>query len=150
MPLIGREKVTKAINNIVTEQNEKVKEVWIKGLSDVITQTPVRFKDGGRLKNNWFLTVGRPSESTRGKNARGSASFSSLNKMPSFVLGKTIYFTNNMKYAAVVEYGGYPKNPKRGTYIGGGQYQILSQNGYSKQAPAGMVRIQINKMKNKL
>ena len=149
MPLIGLDKVEKAIDNIVLEQNKKVKAIYIQGLSAVITGTPVHFKDGGRLRNNWFLTTGKPSNSTRGKNKSGSGSQSSLSKMPSYVLDKTIYFTNNMPYANVVEYGGYPKNPKYGTWTGNG-FQKLSQNGYSKQSPSGMVRINITKMRNKL
>lgn len=149
MPLIGLSKVQKAVDNLVAEQNEKVKAVYIQGLSAVITMTPVSFKDGGRLRNNWFLTVNAPSNSTRNGNPRGNASYSSLGKMPDYVLDKTIYFTNNMDYANVVEFGGYPKNPKYGTWTGSG-FQKLSQNGYSKQAPAGMVRINLKKMANKL
>ena len=149
MPLIGLDRVEKAIDNIVLEQNKKVKAIYIQGLSAVITGTPVHFKDGGRLRNNWFLTTEKPSQSTRGPSSGGSASYSSLSKMPDYVLDKTIYFTNNMPYANVVEYGGYPKNPKYGTWTGSG-FQKLSQNGYSKQAPSGMVRIQLVKMRNKL
>lgn len=149
MPLIGLDEVEKAIDNIVLEQNKKVKAIYIQGLSAVITGTPVSFKDGGRLRNNWFLTTEKPSQSKRGSNSRGSASYSSLSKMPDYVLDKTIYFTNNMPYANVVEFGGYVKNPKYGTWTGSG-FQKLSQNGYSKQAPAGMVRIQLVKMRNKL
>ncbi len=57
MPLIGLDKVEKAIDNIVLEQNKKVKAIYIQGLSAVITGTWVHFKDGGRLRNNWFLTT---------------------------------------------------------------------------------------------
>jgi hypothetical protein len=149
MPLIGLDKVEKAIDDLVVETNNKVKSIWVQGLSDIITMTPVHFQDGGRLRNNWFLTVNKPSGSTRNGNPRGNASYSSLGNMPDYVLGKTFYFTNNMPYANVVEYGGYPNNPKYGTWTGSG-FQKLSQNGYSKQAPAGMVRINIKKMVNKL
>jgi hypothetical protein len=149
MPLIGLDKVERAIDNIVLEQNKKVKAIYIQGLSAVITGTPVHFKDGGRLRNNWFLTTEKPSQSTRGPNSRGSASYSSLSKMPDYVLDKTIYFTNNMPYAVTVEYGLYPKNPKLGTWTGN-QYQKLSQNGYSKQAANGMVRVSLTKMRAKL
>jgi hypothetical protein len=149
MPLIGLDKVEKAIDNIVLEQNKKVKAIYIQGLSAVITGTPVHFSDGGRLRNNWFLTTEKPSQSTRGPNSRGSASYSSLSKMPDYVLDKTIYFTNNMPYAVTVEYGLYPKNPKLGTWTGN-QYQKLSQNGYSKQAANGMVRVSLTKMRAKL
>ena len=135
MPLIGLDKVEKAIDNIVLEQNKKVKAIYIQGLSAIITMTPVHFKDGGRLRNNWFLTTGKPSSGSNRK-AEGEASTGSHNsvaKMPDFVMDKTIYFTNNLPYASVVEYGGYPKNPKRGTNTslikGEPEYQFLSING---------------------
>ena len=149
MPLIGLRNIEKAIDKLVSNQNDKVKAVWIQGLKAVITGTPVHFKDGGRLRNNWFLSEGKPSSSTRGKGSRGNGSFSSVDKMPDWILGKTMYFTNNMPCVNVVEYGGYPKNPKYGTWTGSA-FQKLSQNGYSKQAPAGMVRINLVKMRNKL
>lgn len=149
MPLIGLGKVEKAIDNLILDTNNEVKSIYIQGLSAVITGTPVHFSDGGRLRNNWFLTTEKPSQSTRGPNSRGSASYSSLSKMPDYVLDKTIYFTNNMPYAVTVEYGLYPKNPKLGTWTGN-QYQKLSQNGYSKQAANGMVRVSLTKMRAKL
>lgn len=149
MPLIGLEKVTKAIVDIKEDTNDFVKSVWVNGLTDIVTATPVYFDDGGRLRNNWFLTTRAPSKQTRGKNKRGNASYSSIGKMPDYILDKTVYFTNNMDYATVIEYGGYPQNPKYGTWTGS-SFQKLSQNGYSKQAPAGMVRINLKKMANKL
>jgi hypothetical protein len=156
MPLIGLDKVEKAIDNIVLEENKRVKAIYTKYLSAIITMTPVHFKDGGRLRNNWFLTTGKPSASSSRK-AEGEAatgSHNSVSKMPEFVMDKTIYFTNNLPYANVVEYGGYPKNPKKGTNTsltkGKPTYQFLSINGYSAQRPNGMVRINLVKMRNKL
>lgn len=149
MPLIGRERVDKAIDKLVANQNKRVKEVWTQGLKAIITATPVHFKDGGRLRNNWFLSVGQPDNSTRGKGRNGGESTQSVDKMPSWVLGKKLFFSNNLPYANVVEYGGYPKSPAKGTYTGS-SYQILSSNGYSKQAPSGMVRINLVKMRAKL
>jgi hypothetical protein len=149
MALIGLDKALGAIDAIRQEQNDNIRAVWIQGLKAIITATPVHFKDGGRLKNNWFLTKNKPSQSKRGKNRGGSGSFSSVDKMPRDVLGKEFYFTNNMPYANVVEYGGYPQNPVKGTWTGS-NYQKLSQNGYSRQAPSGMVRINLVKMRNRL
>ena len=155
MPLIGVGKVKKAVDSIVMEQNEKVKAVYIQGLSAVITMTPVSFKDGGRLRNNWFLTTEKPSQSY-GREPEGRAatgSHASVAKMPSYVLDKVIYFTNNSPYANIVEYGLYPKNPKLGSFTGS-QYQKLSTNGYSdqlpKESPRGMARTAIVKMKRQL
>ena len=156
MPLIGLNKVKKAVDKIVDDQNKKVKAIYIQGLSAIITMTPVHFKNGGRLRNNWFLTVDKPSSRSNrkpeGKAATGS--YADLQKMPEYVIDKTIYFTNNLPYANVVEFGGFPKNPKKGTNTslvkGKPNYQFLSRNGYSIQRPTGMVRINLTKMRNKL
>ena len=147
MPIKGRDKVDKAIQAKVNASNDLVKAVYFKGLSEVIEKTPVHFKDGGRLKNNWFLSVGSPyNASTLIAHEKGANSFMQLGRIPKMVLGKKIYFTNNLVYAPIVEYGGYPLNVKRGTYIGGGKYQKLSAGGYSRQAPSGMARIALNNM----
>lgn len=60
MPVRGMGRVNKAIDKRVDDVNKGVKAVYFKGLSEVIEMTPVHFKDGGRLKNNWFLTTGSP------------------------------------------------------------------------------------------
>ena len=49
---------------------------------------------------------------------------------------------NNLPYARVVEYGGYPNPPKSPTG--------KTVNGFSKLAPAGMVRINIRKLITKI
>ena len=149
MPLIGRKNLNKAIDGAVKQMNNNLIRVYTKGLVDIVLKSPVHFKDGGRLRNNWFLTVGQPSSKTRGGNATGSASLSELGKMPESVLGKKVYFTNNLPYANTIEYGGYPNPVEVGTWTGN-KYQKLSAGGYSRQAPNGMARISIKKMETKV
>jgi len=151
MPLIGRVNLNKAIKNKVGGLNEKLTAIYVKTLSNIVSATPVHFKDGGRLKNNWFLTVAQPSGKTRGGSANGSSSLAELGKMPDYVLDKKIYFTNNLPYANTVEYGGYPliKDQSNGTWTGS-RYQHLSSRGYSRQAPNGMVRVNIKKMEARI
>lgn len=151
MPLIGRRSLDKAIDNLVSEQNEKVKAVWIQGLKAIITATPVHFDQGGQLRNSWYLTENTPTNEN-GRNAQGNSangSYQSVDKMPNFVLGKKLFFTNPMPYANTIEYGLYPNPVQKGTWTGNA-YQKLSVNGYSKQAPSGIVRNQLIKMANKL
>lgn len=151
MPLHGLDNVKKAMKEQVNEMNNGLKAVYIKHLSAVIRATPVHFKDGGRLRNNWFLSVDNPEfKTTLIKSKQGTSSYMQLNEMPKSVIGKKIYFTNNMPYAAVVEYGGYPNPPKYGTYVDGAGFQKLSSGGYSKQAPRGMVRINMVKLQNEI
>jgi hypothetical protein len=149
MALQGVDAVKKAIRAKKKALNDGLKAQYIKHLSAIITSTPVHFKDGGRLRNNWFLSVGSPEYRTSLiASKQGASSMAQIGQMPDVVIGKKIYFTNNLPYANVVEYGGYPKNVKRGTRVGKGQYQKLSSGGYSKQAPSGMVRINMVKLQN--
>jgi hypothetical protein len=149
MPLIGRDRLDKAIKETVNILNKKLSVVYIKGLQAIVFATPVHFKDGGRLRNNWFLTVGQPSSKTRGGSTSGSSSLGELGKMPTNILDKKVYFTNNLPYANTIEYGGYPNPAELGTWTGN-KYQKLSAGGYSRQAPNGMVRINIKKMEARI
>ncbi len=152
----GLSNVLAEMYGLKEKQNRKVKSVWINGLNAIITATPVHFEDGGRLKNNWQMDVsGSRGGGERGADSGGGDSFSSVAKMPKSVLNKVITFTNNLDYAQTVEYGGYPEQPKKGTYIGtdadgAPRYQILSSGGYSRQAPRGMVRVALEDMKKEL
>jgi hypothetical protein len=149
MPLIGRKSLDKAIDKAIDVVNAELIGVYVFGLRAIITGTPVHFKDGGRLKNSWFLTVGQPSTKTRNSNASGSSSFAEVGKLPDNVLGKKIFFTSNEPYANTVEYGGFPNPVELGTWTGTA-FQKLSSGGYSRQAPSGMARISIKKMKSRI
>ena len=153
MGLKGLGKVQSAIEDIERDLNDKVKAVYLTGLSNVIEGTPVHFKDGGRLRNSWSLNTSATGVGTKRKPDRnGSASVNNLySKMPDWILGKKLYFINPMPHANVVEYGGYTTNYKEngGTWTGS-QKQYLSRNGYSLQAPEGMVRINIDFMKKQI
>ena len=149
MSLIGGDKVKAAMQALKMKHNDNIRGVYLSGLKNIVQETPA---DKGRARNNFFLTVNSPSNKTRtGGDKTGSASLASLLKMPEIVLGKTLYYTNNLPYIKLLEYGGYPKNVKRGTYIKKEKdYEILSANGYSLQRPGGWVRKNIIKMKRKI
>lgn len=145
MPLIGRAKVDKAILATVEAANDNLIGVYFAGLANIIQETPV---DEGRARNNWFLTVGNPSSSTT--TSKGSASSArQLSKMPEYVIGKKLYFSNNLPYISTLEYGGYPSPVEKGSWVDG-KYQKLSEGGFSKQAPNGWVRATLIRMKNKI
>ena len=153
MPIRGMDKVKKALNESSDRLNSDLREVYMWGLGEIVDVAPVHFKDGGRLKNNFFLTQKTPSSRTTDTASEaGSNSHSQITKMPKDVLNKTIYFTNNLPYANLVEYGGYPLKRVQGggTYIGNGKRQYLSQGGYSQQAPEGMVRVNIKRMQARI
>ena len=101
--------------------------------SRVIRMTPVGNPDlwkkqsappgyvGGRLRGNWFATIGRPSsETTSSTNRKGAAAGEAARVVSSsFLKDATYYLTNNLPYAERVE------------------------NGWSTQAPSGMVKANV-------
>ena len=150
MPLLGREKVSFELNEgIKSRLNTNLKGVYLSGLGNIIAGTPA---DEGIHRNSWFLTVGVASNATTtSKNKTGASSIRQLSKMPQSVLGKKLYFTNNAPAINALEYGGFPSPVKRGSYIKSSKsYQILSVNGFSKQAPSGWVRKTLIAMANKI
>lgn len=150
MPLIGRKKVDEAIIATVVAANENIKGVYFAGLANIIQETPA---DTGRARNNWFLTVGNPSSRTTTSKS-GTSSVTQLSKMPDFVIGKKLYFSNNLPYISTLEYGGYPNPVENGSWING-KFQKLSEGGFSKQldksnSPRGWVRATLIRMGNKI
>lgn len=110
----------------------------------VILKTPV---DRGAARANWLVTKGRPTNKVNtSKNIPSNAQIDSYLKrsFKSKILGKSYFLTNNLPYIEVLEFGLYPKNPEKGTYNKKRKkYQIRSKDGFSKQAPKGMVRTSI-------
>jgi len=150
MPLLGREKVDYELEvGIKDRMNTNLKGVYLSGLGNMIAGTPA---DEGIHRNSWFLTVGVASNATTtSKNKTGSNSIRQLKKMPFVVIGKKMFFTNNAPAINVLEYGGFPSPVKKGSYIKSSKsYEILSVNGFSKQAPAGWVRKTLIAMRNKI
>lgn len=104
MGLKGLKRVQDAIEALEHNVNDKIRAVWLQGLGNIITNAPV---DEGRFKNNFFVDVGKPNPGIRYQtDESGSASTASLySGMPEYVIGKTIYMTNNLPYAEWLEYG---------------------------------------------
>ncbi len=145
MPLIGLKGVKLAINQLEQSANDNVRGVYLAGLKNIAQETPA---DTGRARNNWFLSVNAPSKkTTTSESVGGGSSLSQASKLPKDVLGKKIYFTNNLPYIGVLEYGGFPKPVKKGSKVNG-RYQKLSRNGFSLQAPKGWVRINLKRMQS--
>lgn len=115
------------------ENPEKLsRQVSIKLFSAVILATPV---DTGRLRMNWQAAGDSPAsgnvsgtDTSGGLAIRNTINF--VNNDPNW---KVFTLANNLPYAQKIEYGGYPGN---------GPNTI---GGYSKQAPAGMVRINVSR-----
>ena len=103
--------------------------------------------DTGRFRANWYATNSKPSSQTNKGTTRKP--LENVHEKIKGVMKKygTYYFTNNLPYARAIEYGLYPKSVKRGTRNRKTKiYEIRTKNGFSKQAPKGVVRISIIRM----
>ena len=151
MALKGLKGVKLAIDQLEQSANDNVRGVYLAGLKNIVQETPA---DKGRARNNWFLSVTAPSsKTTTSASIGGGSSLSQASKMPKRVLGKKIFFTNNLPYIRVLEYGGFPNPVKKGSYIKkSGKYEKLSKGGYSRQLKGakGWVRINIKRMQSKI
>ena len=100
----------------------------IKLFSAVITSSPV---DTGRFRANWTASGSIPfsgvSELT---DKTGLSTIDSITKYINVAPNYEFTLSNNLPYAHIIEFGGYPDGPK-------------TVGGYSKQAPSGCVRVNI-------
>lgn len=108
--------------------NLVVQKTTVQVFSAVVQKTPV---DSGRARANWNISRGAPDATTTESTdqARGQAE---ANKALGIPAGGVVFLSNGLPYARVLEYGLYPNPPKKGTGKTAG--------GFSRQAPAGMVR----------
>lgn len=100
--------------------------------TNIMEATPV---DTGATRNNWLPSTGAPASGT-GQTVGGEIESVAAGWQPD---KEDAYLANNSIVAVVLEYGLYPNPPKHGTG--------KTVNGFSTQAPAGMVRTTIAKMK---
>lgn len=101
--------------------------VTIELFSSVVLTTPV---DEGALRGNWNISTGEPDRSTNPNNVdpSGDATVSKI-RGHAMKIGDKTYLTNAMPYAEVAEYG-----------MWNGPTDKVTSAGYSRKAPAGMVR----------
>jgi hypothetical protein len=107
-----------------------VRQVTIKLYSQIILASPV---DTGRFRMNWQASYGKPKDGILIANDPTGAR--AISNVTEFVLNNPKWdefrLTNNLPYAEVLEFGGYP---------GDGPNTV---GGFSKQAPNGMVRVNV-------
>lgn len=103
----------------------------------VVLKTPV---DSGRARANWFPSLDAPSNavSTR-TDATGGTSIAAAQGIAKEAAGRVFYLSNNLPYIRHLEYGLYGTPP-------GSANGPKTIGGFSKQAPAGMVRTTINEV----
>ena len=120
---------------------DKVARAFVIQIStNIILKTPVGNPDlwkskapagytGGRARNNWFASIGSLSnEVTNNKAKTGQAAIDKTKSTSkSLKAGQTFYLTNNLPYIRRLEY-----------------------EGWSTQAPAGMLRISVTEAEQAL
>lgn len=134
------------LNKYVKDKETEIKDVrkaYAFGLySSIVEKTPAHKQHGGRARGNWNISAGSVDTST--SNAT-KPKYTSPSSVPEPKGDEPIYISNNLPYITTLEYGGYPDPVEKGTWIkkgkGKGHYEKLSENGFSKQAPEGMVGV---------
>jgi len=115
--------LNRATLNLKGFAEEQVRGTLFALTSRVIKETPV---DTGRLRNNWQSSIGGPLRGElSGADKTGAGAIRRANStIANLDLGETFYFTNNLPYAARIEF-----------------------EGWSKQAPSGMLRVNVERVR---
>lgn len=141
-------------SNIIVEARKQVSyEIIDKTPFDTLTPG-----DGGRAKASWLPTIGSPGESDASKRDKtGNETKLVVDNVAEHNPNADFYLTSTCDYINVLEFGGYPDPPAKGTYLKSGQskdgetgpgYFVFSEDGYSKKAPNGMVRMAAENFSN--
>jgi hypothetical protein len=127
--------VRKAMRNIEDDVETFVRRVNTKLFTSIIKDTPV---DTGRARGNWQTTETVAARNVIDRKGKGPANAEALT-----VLNKGIglfWLSNNLPYISVLEFGQYGTGP--------GATVRTTRDGYSIQAPYGMVRKNVARLKN--
>ena len=149
----------KEFENMTAEKSEKLfRKVCFDLSSSIIRDVPV---DTARAKGSFFPEVNKISNEVNGENDTDKSGNKSISRVKlktnNLELGSYFSLTSNLDYITTLEFGLYPNPVKNGT-----PYQIadrdgfvtetgfvkLSENGFSKKAPAGFVGINVMRFQN--
>jgi hypothetical protein len=115
--------------------------------SRVVDRTPVGFlyePTSGNTKFNWTCTINTlPTSILKGVDKKGNVTKARMEKVLDRVKSDDIiFFSNSVSHIFQIEDGLYPKSPSVGSWNKQTKsYEIRSSGGFSKQAPAGMVKL---------
>lgn len=117
-------KIEEFTQKTINRSDRLARAISLEAFNRVRIKSPV---DTGQLRASW----------TAAKNSIPSSFTGSKEAIASVKFGDSISIATDKPYAPVIEYGLYPK-PGRGK----------TANGYSIQAPKGMVRITIHELES--
>lgn len=135
-----------------------VRKVIFDASATILRRSPV---DTGRFRANWQYGFGvQPGGVLDAEDLSKDGSETARKIADQVAKGVGVHFiVNNLPYAEVIEYGKYPDPVEKGTYVKAGQtkygitgpgYVQRSADGFSKQAPAGVLRITYEEIANDL
>lgn len=108
--------------------------------SGIVLKTPVAEENGGRARGNWLPSLDVPENGVTTRiDPTGASVLSEIQALAKQASGRIFYLSNNLPYIRHLEYGLYGQPP-------GSANGPKTIGGYSKQAPAGMVRLTINEV----
>ena len=117
--------VSKFIDKTSETADAEVRKICLDLLTGIVLKTPV---DTGRARANWFTSIGSPSINvTESTDPSGSSTIANSLTAISKATGDILWITNNLPYIYRLEF-----------------------EGWSRQAPAGMVRVTINDITRQL
>lgn len=113
--------VKRAVFNLENDTEDTIRKTLLNIFGDTIRGTPV---DTGRLRNNWYTTKSTPSTKTSkgGTSDSPTASTRAISQAVALTqrikIGDLVFFTNNLPYAYITEYGGIVNGKYRaGNYM---------------------------------
>lgn len=113
------------IEKTTTNVEAKVRKICLDLFSGITMETPV---DQGRAINNWFPSIGTPSnQTTEALDPSGRTSIGRAQAVVKNAPGNVFWISNNLPYIYRLEF-----------------------EGWSKKAPSGMVRITIDRIQREL
>lgn len=135
---------------ICDELDRQARKVAIEVFRGVILKTPV---DTGRARGNWQVGA-KPAAGVvdkLDKAGQGAIGDAIKELRPGvFRKGGELWLVNNLPYIRHLEYGLYPNPPAVGSQKRGEDAPTVhTVNGYSKQAPRGMVRVTLREVASK-
>ncbi len=122
---------------LTKQKPEKVKRAFVFLIySKIVQRTPVA---EGRARGNWNVSVGTCDTSV--DESLTTAKYRSLDDLPIPLSDTSMFISNNLIYMPKLEYGGFGKyvEEKQVSKANGPK----TVNGYSKQAPNGMVGVTV-------
>lgn len=119
--------------------DETLRAVALDLYGSIIKETPV---ETGRAKGNWQTTLGSPAVGAIERTGEDGALSEMNDEVGRFKGEGTMYLTNNLPYIGTLEYGGYGTGP--------GATEKTTRDGYSIQAPYGMVRKNVARVKGRI